>query len=77
MVYLRSDNPFWQEITRKAREPVDHEKLMRLRPLEQTAELLSLGYTTTEIADIRGLASRACANAQLQRIRGQIGWQAV
>lgn len=73
----RSQNPFWQDVARKHRDPIDHAELLKLKPLQQTAELLARGYSTGEIADVRGLCSTAAANAQVQRIRAQLGWQAV
>lgn len=60
----------------QGREALDYETLLRLRPLDRVAELLSLDYTNDEIAGILNYGSAASVNAQVQRLRGKLGWQA-
>ncbi len=43
---------------------------------ERVAELLVLGCNYRQIAEICGYKDRASANAQVQRIRRKLGWQA-
>lgn len=50
--------------------------LIKLPALERVSELLAEGYSNQEIADLLGYKSAATVNAQLQRIRHQLGEQA-
>ena len=44
--------------------------------LDRVAELLSHEYSNSDIADMLGYASAGVVNAQVQRIRRQLGPQA-
>ena len=54
-------------------DPAD---LLRMGALDRVAELLSHEYNNRDIADMLGYASAGVVNAQVQRIRRQLGPQA-
>ena len=56
---------------------VNHAELLKLRPIDRVAELMSLEYDNEEIANLLGYNSARSVNGVIQRMRGQIGWQAV
>lgn len=59
------------------RRGLDLGELLRLRPIDRVAELLSREFTNEEIAEICGYGSARSVNAIVQRIRGRLGRQAV
>ena len=78
---MKTKADFYYEKLKQVRGPAqmipDYRELLKLDAPSRVAELLSLGFTNSEIANILNYASAASVNAQLQRIRGQLGWQAV
>lgn len=59
------------------RRDLDLAELLRMRPIDRVAELMSREFSKDEIADILGYASAVSVNGTIQRIRKQLGPQAV
>lgn len=57
--------------------PCDMAELLRMKPIARVAELMAREFDNQEIADILGYASTASVNGTVQRIRQQLGSQAV
>lgn len=65
------------ESERRSRPAVNHAALLKLPPRSRVAELMSLEYSNEEISHVLGYGSARGVNAIVQRIRGELGWQAV
>lgn len=52
-------------------------QIHNLRSIDLAAELFALGLDTQAVAEVANYADRQVANGQMQRMRRQIGWQAV
>lgn len=59
------------------RRELDPAALLRMPALDRVAELLAREFTNEEIAEILGYADARVVNAQIQRIRRQLGPQAI
>lgn len=61
----------------KRRDQLDMGALLALEPLDRVAELMAEGFGTLDIACILGYSTPESANGQIQRVRQQMGAQAV
>lgn len=59
------------------RRELDLAALLRMRPIDRVAELMSREFGNDEIADVLGYSSTASVNGVIQRIRQQLGPQAI